>query len=172
MKGLHGGHITSLAWLCQDLEGEGGFGDLLLSGAQDGYVRVWDPRVGGATPVAKVGAHVAAGGSGSGAVGDIAVAKGGGGGGGGALGYAVSQHGEGGLVGGLGEPLIVTAGADKMLQVLDPRGGWRVRSTLKGHKVRCSLACFFFLPPSLSPSLSRCIFFLWGPLLLLLLLKC
>jgi F-box/WD-40 domain protein 7 len=135
--GGHRGHITALAWLCG--EGEGGpggsAGDLALTGAQDGHVRVWDLRAGDG-PVANVAAHVARGGTG--AVGDICVARpdpsrgGGGGGGGGALGACAAQWQAGGAGGG-GEPLIVTAGADKRLCVIDARGGWRIRHELRGH---------------------------------------
>ncbi len=140
----HKGHITAVAWLCSGGDSGGGGGpggscaDLALTGAQDGHVRVWDPRAGGG-PVANVAAHVATGGTG--AVGDISVAwpdpsrcgGGGGGGGGGALGSGAAAWAAGGGGGAGSEPLVVTAGADKRLCVIDPRGGWRVRQELRGH---------------------------------------
>jgi len=132
----HRGHVTALAWC----------GALLLSGAQDGCVRAWDPRA--AAPAAVIPAHAAAGGSG--AVGDIAVCgtaaeeeEAGGAGGGGGAAAAAAAAGEGGGDGGdspttagprEAAPLVVTAGADKRLCVLDPRGGWRERATLGGHR--------------------------------------
>lgn len=86
--------------------------DLLLSGAQDGHVRVWDVRA--RAPVANIAAHATA--TGSGAVGDIAVSE-----------AAASETAE-------AAPLVVTAGADKRMCVLDPRAGWDVRATLPGHR--------------------------------------
>jgi hypothetical protein len=88
-------------------------GALLVSGAQDGHVRVWDVRA--AAPVANVAAHATA--AGAGAVGDIA---------------SVSDAEAG--AGGGAAPLLVTAGADKRLCVLEPRAGWAVRAELPGHR--------------------------------------
>jgi WD40 repeat protein len=87
--GAHGGHVTSC--LC--------FGaNLLLTGAQDGRVRVWDARggEGSGKPLHTVAAHVL--GSGSGAVGDMILTSEDG---------HVASH-------------VITAGADGRVQVLLP----------------------------------------------------
>ncbi|PSC74914.1 F-box WD repeat-containing 7 [Micractinium conductrix] len=58
----HAGHCTALEWL--------GGGSSLLSGGQDGVVRQWDCRQGGADPAAASAAHASP--QGRGAVGSIA----------------------------------------------------------------------------------------------------
>ncbi len=113
----HKGHVTAVAW----------YDELVISGAQDGCVRVWDPRT--SAPVANIPAHASD--AGSGAVGDIVVCGG-----------TSSGERSSTTTRGLSQdqssseatPLVVTAGADKRLCVLDPRAGWNVRSTLKGHR--------------------------------------
>ena len=78
---------------------------LCLTGAQDGRVRVWDARVG--QPIAKIPAHI------GGAVNDIVCA-------------GVNDMKSGAL--------IATSGADKKIQLLDPRAGFRPMYTLEHHK--------------------------------------
>jgi F-box/WD-40 domain protein 7 len=146
----HKGHLTACAWLPAD-EGDGGGAggavsagasaggaDLVVTGAQDGHVRVWDLR--SSTCVANVAAHASD--QGSGAVGDITVASisplsggGGGGGGGSGSGGGVSAAAAAAARSGPGsESVIVTSGADRRICVLDPRGGFRVRSVFSEHR--------------------------------------
>jgi WD40 repeat protein len=159
----HKGHLTACAWLPadvarEDVGGSGGFdedrggggsgsavvgatsaaasaggADLVVTGAQDGHVRVWDLR--SSACVANVAAHASD--KGSGAICDIAVASvsplgsdGGGGGGGGdsAAAGAATRAGPG------SESLIVTSGADRRICVLDPRAGFRVRTVFAEHR--------------------------------------
>jgi len=84
---------------------------IFLTGAQDGIVRVWDKRSSGSGMIGSVPAHVVKG-SGAGAVGDIEI---------------TGDFGPAGK-------LVVTAGADQRLQVLDPRKGFEVCRTLGGHR--------------------------------------
>jgi WD40 repeat protein len=137
----HKGHLTACAWVpadagADDETGAGGGGggssstsasgglggaNLVVTGAQDGHVRVWDVRT--RECVANVGAHASE--SGSGAVGDICVARSGGSGG-----------------GGPSETVLVTAGADRRVCVLDPRAGFSVRHAFTEHRdFIYSLAC-------------------------------
>lgn len=106
LKG-HKGHLTASAWMRSDSASTTGGGDLVLTGAQDGHVRVWDIRASTST-IANIGCHASDGGSG--AVGDLSVAT----------------------VG--SETLIVSAGADKRLCVLDPRKGFNVRTVFSEHQ--------------------------------------
>jgi WD40 repeat protein len=132
----HRGHLTSCAWLPADAargSGAGGEGDddgggasaggsvggsdLVITGAQDGHVRIWDVR--SKACVANIPAHASSGGSG--AVGDIAVAR--------------VAPGESAVSGAIGsETVVVTAGADKRICILDPRAGFEVRSVLTDHR--------------------------------------
>jgi WD40 repeat protein len=135
LKG-HKGHMTAVAWLRGDAGRDGGEegapssagstggGDLVVTGAQDGHVRVWDVR--SHECVANVGAHAT---TGSGAVGDICIARVG----------PLPSHGEGGGGSGGGgdggsETVIVTSGADRRVCVLDPRAGFTVRHTFTEHR--------------------------------------
>jgi len=86
-------------------------GDLLLTGAQDGHLRVWDVRA--RATAANVECHVTD--AGAGAVGDIAVAH--------------VPTGGGGA-----EALIVTAGADRTVAVCDPRRGFAPRFRFREHR--------------------------------------
>ena len=100
----HRGHVTALAWVLQPTHyataatgGGGGGGDswALVSGAQDGCVRVWTAAGAGAFVCSHtLPLHTSP--RGSGAVGDIRVAW------------------------GMMPPLVVTAGADGTLAVLSP----------------------------------------------------
>lgn len=138
----HKGHITSLAWLTPHAgwspglasaasvdggAGSGGEGsravpthaDILLSGAQDGHLRAWDLRA--KTPLANIELHASA--AGAGAVGGIAVAH-------------VPTSPAGGAAAGAGastETLVVTAGADRCVCVLDPRRGFAPRFRMAEH---------------------------------------
>ena len=87
----HGGHVTTVCVA----EGGGEAAPLFLSGAQDGVMRVWDPRAAECVASCPLHNH---GPSGAGAVGSIEVAP---------------RSGR-----------IVTAGADCLVNVLDPRAGW------------------------------------------------
>jgi len=159
----HKGHLTACAWLPADVGGEGagaggeggegegggrgagtsagastGGADLVVTGAQDGHVRVWDLR--SSACVANVAAHASD--QGSGAVCDIAFASvsplsnggdGGGEGGGGAS--SPSDAAAAAMRAGPGsESLIVTSGADRRICVLDPRAGFRVRAAFAEHR--------------------------------------
>lgn len=104
LKG-HKGHLTASAWMRS--ESTPGGADLVLTGAQDGHVRVWDIRA-SSSAVANIGCHASDGGSG--AVGDLSVTN---------LGA---------------ETLIVSSGADKRLCVLDPRKGFSVRTVFTEHQ--------------------------------------
>lgn len=106
----HKGHCTALAWWTADdgcsahVGTAGSDSHLLLSGGQDGCVRLWDCRQ--AAALAQAAAHV--GPAGRGAVGSLAA----------------------GLPGGAA-PLVASAGADCMLRGLDSRCGlapaWSIR---------------------------------------------
>ena len=91
------GHVTALAWTRRvGYEAVMRGGDVLVSGGQDGVVKVWDFRIAGkGACVATIEAHVRK--NGSGAVGDVCQTRGG---------------------------RIVTGGADGRLAVLDPRMGY------------------------------------------------
>jgi len=100
------GHVTALAWTRRvGYEAVMRGGDVLVSGGQDGVVKVWDFRIAGkGACVAAVEAHRrssknggAKNGGGAGAVGDVCQTRGG---------------------------RIVTGGADGRLAVLDPRMGY------------------------------------------------
>ena len=101
----HGGHVTAVMF----------FGALCLTGAQDGKVRVWDARAREA--VAVVAAHTTDDG-GAGAVSDI----------------CATGCGKGGEMEHLGGNVVVTAGADKTLRVLDPRASFVPRARFAHHK--------------------------------------
>lgn len=101
-KVCEGGHVTALAWTRRvGYEAVMRGGDVLVSGGQDGVVKVWDFRIAGqGACVAAVEAHRRSsknGGAGAGAVGDVCQTRGG---------------------------RIVTGGADGRLAVLDPRMGY------------------------------------------------
>ena len=91
------GHVTALAWTRRvGYEAVMRGGDVLVSGGQDGVVKVWDFRIAGkGACVASIEAHARK--NGSGAVGDVCQTRGG---------------------------RIVTGGADGRLAVLDPRMGY------------------------------------------------
>jgi len=94
----HQGHITSVQALRGDL-------NLFVTGAQDGHVKVWDPRQAGSLVDLPLHAHA----HGSGAVVGIEDAPGAGG-------------------------LMVTAGADNQVQVVDPRASFTPRHTFTEHR--------------------------------------
>lgn len=104
LKG-HKGHLTASAWMNLETVGSS---DLILTGAQDGHVRVWDIRTSSSSSIANIGCHATDGGSG--AIGDLSVAKFG------------------------SETVIVTSGADKRLCVLDPRKSFNVRHVFTEHQ--------------------------------------
>lgn len=134
----HAGHVTALAWaLLPSTPAAAAAGaaasrdarTVLLTGGQDGHVRAWDAAAciaaacesggratgAGAPPPPPPGACLAdvvvhAGEHGVGAVSDVAVAR----------------CGE--------ETLVVTAGADRTLAVLDPAAGYAVRHRLSQHR--------------------------------------
>ena len=89
LKAAHDGHVTALAWQSGD---ELSASKMLLSGGQDGHVKLWDPRSSKCANDASW--HVTAGGKG--AVGNIIPA-----------GPATAG-------------MVVTAGADMTVRVLDP----------------------------------------------------
>ena len=105
----HAGHVTSLAWLPASGDSSEVAPQLLLSGGQDGRLRVWDLRA--RSCVANVGVHVSE--KGAGAIGDIAVAPP----------CALRPH-----------ALIITAGADGAVVVLDPRAGFEPRHVFATHR--------------------------------------
>lgn len=73
LEGAHAGHVTAMAWMP---DGGAGAGEtLLLTGGQDGTLRVWDCRAARAC-VGEVAAHVGAGGRG--AVSEVLALDGGG----------------------------------------------------------------------------------------------
>jgi WD40 repeat protein len=129
----HGGHVTALAW-ARPTDRDGW---VLLSGAQDGCVRVWrlpavysgaagSPAGGGdddgdatASCVQVLPLHASK--SGTGAVNEIAV--------------TTVPDGGGGSGGGGVRTIVVTAGADKTLAVVDATvsGAWVVRHRLTEH---------------------------------------
>lgn len=78
---------------------------MCLTGAQDGRVQIWDART--SESVARIPAHI------GGAVNDIVCSS------------------DNGVNGG---PLIATSGADKKIQLLDPRSGFRPLATIEHHK--------------------------------------
>lgn len=82
---------------------------LTVTGAQDGHVRVWDVRA--KAQVANVEVHVSD--AGAGAVSDMA---------------ATAPTATGGV------SYLVTSGADKRVNVLDPRAGWAPLHTMEEHK--------------------------------------
>lgn len=146
----HKGHVTSLAWLtphagwspgpAHDAADAGGgagsaaatagegsraiptHADILLSGAQDGHLRAWDLRA--KAPLANIELHASA--AGAGAVGGIAVAH---------VPTAPGAAAAAGVGAGVGstETLIVTAGADRCVCVLDPRRGFAPRFRMAEH---------------------------------------
>lgn len=105
--------------------------NVFLTGGQDGHVRVWDVRA--RREVANIAAHTTT--AGSGAVGCI----------------------ESSCTG--SADVVVTAGADKKLAVLDPRAGFDVVTTFNEHKyegsctVVTSLSCFCFRSCCCTPDL-------------------
>ena len=105
------GHVTALAWTRRvGYEAVMRGGDVLVSGGQDGVVKVWDFRIAGTGAcVAAIEAHVQKNQknqkNGTGAVGDVVQTRGG---------------------------RIVTGGADGSLAVLDPRMGY----AMVGGKMR------------------------------------
>lgn len=129
----HAGHVTALAWAllpCMPSSTAAGAASsactVLVTGGQDGHIRVWDAAacIAAATEsggrAARVGSlphdachadvAVHAGERGVGAVNEIVVA----------------QCGE--------EALVVTAGADRSLAVLDPAAGYAVRHRMSQHR--------------------------------------
>lgn len=119
VKGAHKGHVTSV--LCTQpavAAHDGGGGQqqgvadsasVMMTGGQDGMMRVWDTRLaldGANSCVASVKAHVT-GGVGTGAV------------------VAIKRCVE--------ASSIVTAGADKMLRIFDPRRNYECVHELEGH---------------------------------------
>jgi len=100
MKNVHKGHVTALTWA--DVN-DPDCGHLFISGGQDGYVRVWDPRT--RTNPAKVQLHVNEQGRG-----------------------AVSQICAGGPA---ASGMIVTSGADGTCRILDPRKSFALMSTIR-----------------------------------------
>eukprot|EP00941_MAST-03F_sp_MAST-3F-sp1_P004419 g4419.t1 len=108
----HRGHVTSCA-----LYAEAGVSSstMCLTGGQDGRVRVWDPRA--QRPAAIViEAHTTKDG-GTGAVSDICATK-------------VGDND----LGHIGGNVVVTAGADKTIRVLDPRGSFAPRARFDHHR--------------------------------------
>jgi WD40 repeat protein len=107
----HGGHVTSCClYAAADAPTRG---VVCLTGAQDGRVRVWDPR--SRECAAVVDAHVDASG-GAGAVGDIRASAG------------------GGKMRPVGGSVVATAGADRAIRVLDPRASFVPRARFAHHR--------------------------------------
>jgi F-box/WD-40 domain protein 7 len=129
----HRGHVTALAWFTPhpgwgpdpgsvDPSAPGAasiptHADILFSGAQDGHFRGWDLRA--RSPLVNVELHASA--AGAGALGSIAVAH-------------VPTATPGSSWGGGTETLVVTAGADRTLCVLDPRRGFAPRFRMAEHR--------------------------------------
>lgn len=113
----HRGHMTACQWLSNGAGATpSGSCPVVLTGAQDGHLRAWDMRAPPASAcIADVAAHTAPGGSG--AVGDIAV---------------VTRNP--GSAPSADDSLVVTAGADKRLVVIDPRAGWSVSHASTDHR--------------------------------------
>lgn len=107
VKGAHKGHVTAM--LCPRDTGNGSTG-LIMSGGQDGMLRLWDTRIagaGGSSAVGQVKAHVVDG-VGTGAV--VAIKS-----------SPCREH------------CIISAGADRMLRVFDTRT-YKCIHELGGHK--------------------------------------
>jgi WD40 repeat protein len=111
----HEGHVTAVAALsgagANEAASVGADAALFATGGQDGHVRVWDVR--GKRAVANVAAHTTP--EGAGAVGDIV--------------YAAGNGGD--LTAG---NVLVSAGADAAVCVLDPRRGFQVRARFEEHR--------------------------------------
>lgn len=80
LAGAHDGHVTALAWAAGSGSSGGDGGGLLLSGGQDGCLRVWDLRSGRGSrphqPAGQAVAHAGECGAARGAVGGIVEAAG------------------------------------------------------------------------------------------------
>lgn len=115
----HRGHCTALTWLPPAVWSDGTplpstlptHEYVVASGAQDGHVRIWDVRA--KAPAANVEVHTTDGGAGA-VAGIVAT---------------VAPTGGGGF-----ETLLVTAGADRTVCVLDPRAGFGPRLRWDTHK--------------------------------------
>ncbi|KAJ7541580.1 hypothetical protein O6H91_10G065900 [Diphasiastrum complanatum] len=103
-KNAHSGHVTAL----ESLEDDGCLGDIFLTGGQDGVLQVWDFRA--RAPIHTASLHKST--KGTGALSCIAVCKG----------------------AACGCPLVVTAGADRTLKVLDPRSSFNIMHTILDHR--------------------------------------
>lgn len=110
----HKGHLTSVGWL-RSGPGLPSNADLILTGAQDGHIRAWDARM--KTCVANVGAHEHP--EGTGAVGEI---------------RSTTVDGHDSLDPNAGSDLVITAGADKGVCVLDPRASFNVVHRFTEHR--------------------------------------
>jgi len=113
------GHVTSVA----TFQAQGSGISIYLSGHQDGCVRLWDLRTKNNIPVVKIGCHAYKDGR-VGAVGKIVCSNA----------HSELEH--------LGGNVIVTAGADASVCVLDPRSSLKPCIRFSHHKdFIYSLAC-------------------------------
>lgn len=130
----HRGHVTAMTWMSAvnryTMMGDDGrphtspppdpaYHHLLLTGAQDGHLRVWDVR--SKTPAFNLELHTTE--SAAGAVGDICVTRAP------TSLLPLSSTGDECTY----ETLVVTAGADKTICVLDPRRGFAPRHRFTEH---------------------------------------
>jgi WD40 repeat protein len=130
----HRGHLTAATWMSnatvfgsaqtEVAAGRGVTDDALasvaLTGAQDGHLRVWDARAGRSQFNLELHSST----EGSGAIGDIAVTQ--------CPTNGMAAFEAGAMDGGY-ETLVVTAGADKTICVLDPRMGFAERHRFTEH---------------------------------------
>ena len=109
ITGAHDGHVTAIECL-EDTKHKTWeeCRECFLTGGQDGILQVWDFRTRG--PVQSVALHRNA--TGKGAVSSIAVS------------YTATGSG----------PIVVTAGADNLIKVTEPRKGYEVLHTLSSHR--------------------------------------
>ncbi len=111
----HKGHVTVARWFADEDV------NVVLTGAQDGHVRVWDLR--SREEVANIAAHTSA--AGSGAVAAICPTA--------AAPASVDR---------MGGNVIVSAGADAAVVVLDPVAGFAERFRFTDHRCACG-SCLF-----------------------------